>query len=114
MLKLYDNFPNGLTRIHSHVRLKSRLQGKPLPAQQRCQLACLGELGCRAQNVSVVGPSLARQEGQQGEDTRVSSPAKGQRRELVNAPTEAADNVTRVGFYREKRVIQCASTHGIV
>ncbi len=50
----------------------------------------------------MVCPSLARQQRQQGEDSRVSSRAKGQRRELVNAPTKAADNVASVIFTARK------------
>jgi hypothetical protein len=68
LLNLYDDFAHGLTRFHRDVRLKSGLQRKPLRAQQRCQLARLGELGCCAQNVSVVGSSLTRQHRQQSED----------------------------------------------
>ncbi|MNC68415.1 hypothetical protein D3C75_1190060 [compost metagenome] len=71
-----------------------RLQCERVRVKQRHELTRLDQPRRLAQNLAVMLAPLPRQQWQQGEDTGISRPAKGQRCQTVLAPPQATEYMT--------------------
>src|ERR1700728_1550664 len=85
------------------VRVCDLVQSESVFCQQRFQLILFRKFSCLLKNLPMMRTVRSRQQRHQGEDTGISSRAKGERRKRVHAPTKTAYDMAGVAFDRRER-----------
>jgi hypothetical protein len=80
---------------------------------QRLTCPSVGDGGCLAQDLPMVFPPAAGQQGQEGKDTGVGGSAEGEGCHAVCTPSQGAQDVARIGAYRCEGRVEYEPADGV-